>query len=883
VDLLLLAGMLAFLADYFSPSLLLSSSVPAGGDTPSHFYTVRYLAEVLLPQGRISGWCPGALTGFPLLQYYFPLPFVLAAALGKFLSLAAGFKLATVAGTFLLPLAAWGFFRLLGAPFPAPVMGAALSLCFLFNEGNTMWGGNIPSTLAGEFCYSLSFALAVLWLGMMFREAKSGRRRAVPAAGLLALCGLCHAYPLLYAVFASSFFLFSQKKEEFFARLAFLARVHALAFLLLSFWLLPLLAYLPYTTRFNILWVFPSLAGALGQILPAIIWPGAALGLLWTGWSLAAGRRLGHGPGAGGFLAFLWLAGLAAWFVGYRARVVDVRFLPFFQFFLVVAGAGVFAVFRNFRASARVLLAGAGVVGALLWVDGHENFTGRWITGNYRGMEMNVLWPSFSVVNEYLAGTGRTDRVAYEHSMIHARAGTVRAFELLPLFSGRPTLESVYIQASQTAPFIYYLQSEISQKPSTPIPDFCYSRFNPDRALGHLALFNAGQVVAAEKETRLALAENPGYTPVFKAGYYQVFDVAGVSGRIVEPVTTRPVLLPEKGWDRKAYEWFRLGDLSVIPVFSDAPDPADEGAFLRPDSSDPASWAPSPQAPPGDRETAAADPGEISPNSGEPSPPPAAPAAPALEEEVEAEIIRIKNAEPGVPLLVKVSHHPAWKVSGAARIYRAGPGLMMVVPSQAEVTLTYSPDRVHAWGMGLTAAGLILALLFSVSLPTGLTAPAAAALSRAAPWVLTPVLAALVLLVAAFLTHKAPEFPVEPFNRGIAYFNQKDYAQARERFAEALSLHPQTLTSGEAAYHLAMCWFREGDWARTIKVLDDLLTRYPDSARAAEALYHKGLCLQRIGEIPKARRVYQETRDGFPGSPWAGFASDRLGEPAFQP
>ena len=179
LDILLLSGILAFLLDYFSPSLLLTDSVPAGGDTPSHFYTVRYLADVLLPQGRLSGWCPGALAGFPILQYYFPLPFVLAAALGKIVSLAAGFKIATAAGTFLLPLSAYGFFRLLRAPFPAPVLSAALSLCFLFNEGNTMWGGNIASTLAGEFCFSLSLALVVLWLGLVFHETASGRRRAV--------------------------------------------------------------------------------------------------------------------------------------------------------------------------------------------------------------------------------------------------------------------------------------------------------------------------------------------------------------------------------------------------------------------------------------------------------------------------------------------------------------------------------------------------------------------------------------------------------------------------------------------------------------------------------------------------------------------------------
>ena len=67
--------------------------------------------------------------------------------------------------------------------------------------------------------------------------------------------------------------------------------------------------------------------------------------------------------------------------------------------------------------------------------------------------------------------------------MRHQGAGTVRAFENLPLFSGRSTLEGVYIQGSLSVPFIFYLQSEISQQPSTPIPDYNYSRFNLKKAL----------------------------------------------------------------------------------------------------------------------------------------------------------------------------------------------------------------------------------------------------------------------------------------------------------------------------------------------------------------------------------------------------------------
>ena len=43
----------------------------------SHFYPVVYMRDTLLPKGEITGWCPGNYCGFPLFQFYFPLPFLI--------------------------------------------------------------------------------------------------------------------------------------------------------------------------------------------------------------------------------------------------------------------------------------------------------------------------------------------------------------------------------------------------------------------------------------------------------------------------------------------------------------------------------------------------------------------------------------------------------------------------------------------------------------------------------------------------------------------------------------------------------------------------------------------------------------------------------------
>ena len=253
IDLIMIGAIFAFLLCYFEPHLLFSKTITTGGDTGSHYYTAQYLIDYLLPHGKISGWCQGNLAGYPMLQYYFPLPFLLMALLTLALPLQIAFKLIVVLGTFLLPLCTYLFFRLLKQPFPTPIMGALFSLSFLFMEGHSMWGGNIPSTLAGQFCFSLGFALSILWLGLLYHTI-SEQKGYFTCSILFALIGLCHGYALLFVGFASSFFLFT--KHKFGRNLKGLIKIQLLGFSLMAFWLLPLIAFLPDTTRYSLVWVF---------------------------------------------------------------------------------------------------------------------------------------------------------------------------------------------------------------------------------------------------------------------------------------------------------------------------------------------------------------------------------------------------------------------------------------------------------------------------------------------------------------------------------------------------------------------------------------------------------------------------------------------------
>ena len=158
-----------------------------------------FLKSGLLSHGQLTGWDPGWYDGFPLYTYYFVLPDLLAALASYVIPYALAFKWVTVLGSVLLPVAAWAMGRLFGMRRAFPGALAAVTLCYLFDYTYTIYGGNLFSTLAGEYAYSLSIALALLFLGLMARGLRTGQHRGW-AAVVLAACILAHIVPALFAL-----------------------------------------------------------------------------------------------------------------------------------------------------------------------------------------------------------------------------------------------------------------------------------------------------------------------------------------------------------------------------------------------------------------------------------------------------------------------------------------------------------------------------------------------------------------------------------------------------------------------------------------------------------------------------------------------------------
>ena len=138
------------------PARILTTSVPTGVDLGGHLFAISYWMEHWLSEGRVLGWSPGWFGGFPLYYFYFPLPAGLVAGLSLAVPITVALKAVTVLSAVLLPWAVWLLARWGGvAPLPAAVTAVVGSSALLM-ESHWHLGGNLYSTLLGEFSYAWS-------------------------------------------------------------------------------------------------------------------------------------------------------------------------------------------------------------------------------------------------------------------------------------------------------------------------------------------------------------------------------------------------------------------------------------------------------------------------------------------------------------------------------------------------------------------------------------------------------------------------------------------------------------------------------------------------------------------------------------------------------
>lgn len=688
---------LAFLAYHLACTQWFMDTLTVGGDTPAHNYLASHTGHKLLTEGRIVSWSDGWWCGFPMFQYYFPLPYILVAVADIVLPFNVAFKLISVLGIMSLPLAAYASGRILRMQRPLPLLLAIATIPFLFDHTHTMWGANIYSTLAGMIANSISFPLMLLAVSCGCRDADDGQFRLRTVACLVLLT-MCHFFTPVMAALTLLAAPFLFHRHGFGRAVSVLFREALLAFLLVSWWIIPLIHKHAYAVDFGGNWSI-TLAGSLPDVAlwaMALIPPALILGLRRRqrsvsilGWMLLIATLLfTYGHGAVGLV------------------FQNIRLWPFIMYaLLALAAIGYGLIIQHARLHALGVLI-ALLASLTIGID-PPNHTRSWAHYNYSGLEAKPGWPIFREFMTHLKDT--PGRLAVDLSDEREPTfGSDRIFESVPHVIGKPVLEGGIVNSALGSLLAYRLQGEYSHSTAGAPGIVDPAHFDMELASHHLELAGVKHLIARWAPTQQALSQSDDWTLLKEMEGWQLYQLETHAGHMVEvpafmPFAVRAHSLPPQQGDlttEAGYTWKTMG-LQWLATKQALNHPC---VILRNDHEP---TAPFPTILSADDYTqhletlSRGHPTSLQPASTHFGP------RGVLYEEVEQDRIRFVTDAVGLPHIIKVTYFPNWKVRGADHIYMVTPHFMLVYPTQREVELYYGSTVADNVGRGLTLLGAL--------------------------------------------------------------------------------------------------------------------------------------------------------------------------------
>lgn len=732
-----------------NPWLIFSSTTPTGGDMGAHVLGPAFLRDSLLPEGRLLGWSDDWFAGFPAFYFYFPLPSLTIVFLDLFIPYGVAFKLVTVVGLVALPFAAYFHARAINLARSIAVVAATSGAVFAFMESFNIYGGNIASSLAGEFSYSWSFSLSLVYLGLLIKGVRDDRRFLKWAALALALTALSHILTTIVVVFAS-LFVIGWKKG-----LLSTALVWVWGFAIAGFWALPLLARIGLTS--DMAWTPLS---RLEELFPVEIWLLLPLAIFGAVWAMRRSRAAAPLIAAS-LLPVIYFPlpnvlpdMLPNLFGGERWKLWNGRLLPYWYFgvaFFAAVAVGVAVVWASRRLPSRlpmhwaralivvIAAVGAGlaadasdfpdyawvlfVVGGMLflvasfwWGEsmGTRNylvilastvlalgalsgvtFVDGWAKWNYEGYEAKQPWPEYEAlmaeINSLPPG-----RVQWEGNSEWNQYGTPMSPMLIPYWTedSHESMEGLYFESSLTTPFHFINSSEMSLNASNPIPGLSYNNFQLERGLKHLTIYGVSYYVNITPEAGEEADSIDSMTKVATSGPFGIYALPET--QLVEAARFVPSVyeVPERGLLAALIgsETVTGADGEPLASFHDLAlewyDDVDNlDRWIVADGPD--SWQRIGSLDERGAELTGVGEGVVS------------------DVIVDDHLISFHTEAVGVPHLVKVSYFPNWEATGAEGPYRAAPSLMVVIPTDENVVIEFNDTWAELSGKILTVAGIV--------------------------------------------------------------------------------------------------------------------------------------------------------------------------------
>jgi len=704
------------------PGLLFASNIPTGGDMGGQVWGPAQLKDSILP--ALSGWSPQWFGGLAAYVLYMPLPALVVLFFNVVFPYGVALKLVVAISAIILPVAAYGLGRLSRLPAPIPACFAIAVIPFLFDDSYFRYGGNIMSSVVGEYGYSLGVPAALVALGLMDLVMRTGRWRAltVAAAGLAALlhpaialilliCGL-----LLIAGHAVNIGLLALRR---------IWPILVLAPLIGAFWFIPFAAY---RSQFDPLSY--SVDDSWASILfPLPTWAELIIVALAIAGAVRA-VRLRHPVsmmlvGAAvicGFTALVFAHGVFGGWESHQTQAwVAGRMLPFWYLSLVLlAGLGAGDLFLRLADLRWPLLTTTGpIAGLVLVVMSFGIITGslplsdvttvstpqgpvthsqwlflprietssipQWVSESFSGYEGTALWPQYHHVMQTMAGVGKQygcGRAIAEDDPA-GMYGSTYEFALLPFWTNGciDSMTGVPEDLSVNYTFANLASARLSNfNDDTTQPGVEYQTLDVSQGVPELRELGVRYYLAFTAQAKQEAAADRQLRLIASSGPWKIYEVRGVS--LVQGLTRRPVVVASASSDSLA--WLD----AATPWFADH-----TGA--RPAGGGPPGWP---------RLSSAVDAGD----------------GPRLKPVrvsrvvVGADSVSFHVNRVGIPVEVRMTYFPWWKATGAQGPWQLDPDDLVVVPTSHDVVLTASPQFVDHSSLVISAVAVLATIGLAV-------------------------------------------------------------------------------------------------------------------------------------------------------------------------
>ena len=667
--------------------LVFSDLLPTGGDMGAHIVPTKFFVTELFNNFKLSGWSQDWFAGYPVYYFYFPLPPIITSLLNFIFPFSISFKTMVLISQVLLVVSIEMLMRKNSREFS--FYGFGVGLLYLLTESFTIFGGNLASSLAGQYSFTYSIAFGNL---SIFFLVKSKYKYSIEIAALLiGLSVLSHLIPfMIYLPIFAFYFVKSDikiyKKISAFLFFLFVAvRFSIVLFLNLEF--TTNMTYTPYTQLSDLV---------KSDVLPIVI--GTAIYII-------SSKSKTSLKAISGFEIYLLFISIYLFFYGPESALWNGRIVPFFNlgiiilffnllhfdiknltkkiqgkyplllFILLINSYFMYLYYSKWGNTYSITTISVILIVLFMFLIsinsrnflfyttivsltfGTLSYLPHWLNWNFSGYESKNNWTDITTLYE---GLDRLEpgRIMWEPNSDLNKYGTPMVLMTIPMFTDHQSVEGLYFDSSITTPFHFLTVSGVAERPSNPVGGLTYINGEFDKGFRLMEDLGVDYFIAYTSSIKDKANKDENFNFLFSN---EVFNVYSINTDKVELVGDNLYIFESPDfYERLRNAVLRAGNEHSFfeSAYKSFKDELNYKIIENYDES---------YADPSEKNTTLL----------------------ISDLNIQNELITFKTNRPNQLHLIKVSYFPNWKIKNGYGPFRISPSFMAVIPKDEFVEIKF--------------------------------------------------------------------------------------------------------------------------------------------------------------------------------------------------